>query len=78
MTTAEPWRDWPVGVRVVVRRRLPADSAQPYTDVLGELRAVDDDGVTVATRRGDVRVDAADIAIGKIVPPAPARRRPRE
>jgi hypothetical protein len=35
------------------------------------------DGVLVRTRRGPVRVAAADIALGKPVPPAPARRPPR-
>jgi hypothetical protein len=70
-----PWRTWPVGARVVVRRRLPADAPQPYTDVLGDLVAVDDDGVTVRTRRaGEVRVPGAEIALGKLVPPAPQRR----
>ena len=32
---------------------------------------VDDDGVLVRTRRGDVRVPAADIVLTKLVPPAP-------
>ncbi len=73
-----PWRGWRAGQRVVVRRRLPAGSPQPYTDVLGDLLVVDDAGVTVRTRRaGDVRVPGDEIAIGKVVPPAPARRRPR-
>jgi hypothetical protein len=70
-----PWRAWRPGQRVVVRRRLPAGEPQPYTDVLGDLVAVDDDGVTVRTRRaGDVRVPGAEIALGKVVPPAPERR----
>jgi hypothetical protein len=73
--SSEPWRAWAVGQRVVVRRHQPAGSAQPYTDVLGDLLAVDDDGVLVRTRRhGDVRVPGAEIAIGKVVPPAPVRR----
>ncbi|WP_282946833.1 hypothetical protein [Cellulomonas endometrii] len=77
-TPDAPWRAWRVGQRVVVRRRLPAGEPQPYTDVLGDLVAVDDAGVTVRTRRsGDVRVPRAEIAIGKLVPPAPERRRPR-
>ena len=72
---AVPWRAWRPGQRVVVRRRLPAGEPQPYTDVLGDLVAVDDDGVTVRTRRaGDVRVPGAEIALGKVVPPAPERR----
>lgn len=75
--TAQPWRAWAVGARVVVRRRLPPGEAQGYTDVLGDLLAVDEAGVTVRTRRsGDVRVPGAEIAVGKVVPPAP-RRRPR-
>lgn len=74
----DPWRAWRAGQRVVVRRRLPAGSPEPYTDVLGELLVVDDAGVTVRTRRaGDVRVPGDQIAIGKVVPPAPERRRPR-
>lgn len=82
-----PWRAWSPGVRVVVRRRrddLPPPGGgpagpdePPYTDVLGDLLAVDDDGLTVRTRRGDVRVPAADVLLGKLVPPAPVRRRPR-
>ncbi|WP_233571505.1 putative acetyltransferase [Cellulomonas triticagri] len=73
--TGRHWRAWRVGDRVVVRRRLPEGSPQPYTDVLGDLLAVDADGVTVRTRRaGDVRVPGAEIALGKVVPPAPVRR----
>lgn len=66
------WTEWPIGVRVVVRRRLPEGG---YSDVLGELLAADDDGVRVLTRQGEVRVDAAEIAVGKVVPPARPRRR---
>jgi hypothetical protein len=67
-------------VRVVVRRALdvPPDAPPPhYTDVLGDLLAVDDDGVLVRTRRGDVRVPAAAIRLTKVVPPAPPHRRGR-
>lgn len=69
-----PWTAWPVGARVVVRRRLPEGG---FTDVLGELLATGEDGVRVATRRGEVAVPAAEIALGKVVPPAPPRRAPR-
>ncbi|ROS23078.1 hypothetical protein [Cellulomonas sp. PhB150] len=71
------WRDLPVGSRVVVRRRRdddPAPDEPPFTDVLGELLAVDDSGVLIRTRRGEVRVPAADIVLAKPVPPAPPRR----
>lgn len=64
-----PWTAWPVGVRVVVRRRLAGGG---YTDVLGHLLATGPEGVRVRTRRGEVEVPAADIAVGKIVPPPPA------
>jgi len=68
------WTAWPVGVRVVVRRRLDGGG---YSDVLGELLASGPDGVTVRSRTGDVTVPAAEIAVGKIVPPPPVRpRRP--
>lgn len=68
------WATWPLGVRVVVRRRLPDGM---YGDVLGDLLETGPDGVLVRTRVGDVRVTAAEIAVGKIVPPArPRRARP--
>lgn len=67
------WLDWPLGARVVVRRRLPEGG---YSDVLGELLASSPVSVTVRTRTGDVTVLAADIAVGKVVPPRPERRRP--
>ena len=65
-----PWRDWSLGVRVVVRRRLPEGG---YSDVLGELVGSGPEGVTVRSRHGDVDVHAEEIAIGKIVPPRPPR-----
>jgi hypothetical protein len=68
------WLGWAVGTRVVVRRRLPEGG---YGDVLGDLLEVGPEGVVVQTRRGPVRVAAADIALGKPVPPAPPRRAPR-
>ena len=77
------WRTWSPGVRVVVRRRrddlpdAPAADEPRHTDVLGEVLAVDDDGVLVRTRRGDVQVPAADIVLTKLVPPPPAPRHRR-
>lgn len=58
-------------MRVVVRYRNAEGS---LSDALGELVRVDDDGVEVATRRGPVEIAAADIVLGKRVPPAPAPR----
>lgn len=68
------WRGWVPGVRVVVRRRLPEGSGHLYTDVLGDLVAVDDTGVDVSTRHGTVHVPGDEITLTKIVPPAPPRR----
>lgn len=69
-----------MGERVVVRRRrdLPPDApaGEPrHTDVLGHVVEIDDDGVTLRTRHGDVvHVPADVIALGKRVPPPPAPR----
>ena len=65
------WEAWPVGVRVVVRRRLTEGG---YSDVLGELLATGPDGVTVRARTGEVTIPAEVIAVGKIVPPPPPPR----
>jgi hypothetical protein len=76
--TPATWRSLPVGSRVVVRRLRdddPSPDEPPFTDVLGDLLERDDDGVLIRTRRGDVRVPAADIVLSKQVPPAPPRRR---
>ncbi len=64
---------------MVVRRALEgmAPGAPPphYTDVVGDLLAVDESGVLVRTRRhGDVHVPAAAIRLTKVVPPARPRR----
>lgn len=69
--TWDGWRAWPVGVRVVVRRRLPGGG---FSDALGDLLAVGPEGVRVATRRGEVDVPADQIVVGKLVPPPPPRR----
>jgi hypothetical protein len=83
---SEGWPDglptWPLGTRVVVRRRL-ADTERaggdPHTltDVLGTVLALDDGGVTLETRSGVVRVPAGQVVLAKPVPPQPPRRRPR-
>lgn len=66
-----PWLAWPLGARVIVRRRLAEGG---YSDVVGDVLTADDDGVQVETRRGPVHVPAAEIAIGKLIPPAQPRR----
>ncbi|MFD5558333.1 GNAT family N-acetyltransferase [Streptomyces sp. NPDC127068] len=68
-----------VGKRVSVRRvhRSPGDTAV-FTDTVGVLTSWDEgEGVLVVTRRtGEaVRIDAATLVAGKVVPAAPARRR---
>lgn len=80
---SEGWQGWAAGQRVVVRRRLPpgAPDGHLYTDVLGHVVAVDAGGVTLLTdpparaRRAPehVRVPAAEIVLGKVVPERPAR-----
>lgn len=66
-------RELVVGSRVVVRHRLPDGSA---TDALGDLLAQDPATLTIATRRGQVRVARAAVLAAKPVPPAPARKGP--
>lgn len=65
------YEDLVAGRRVVVRHRLPDGTA---SDALGELVAVDDERLVVATRRGEVVVSRADVLAAKGVPPAPPRR----
>ncbi|MGP7960479.1 putative acetyltransferase [Sanguibacter sp. A247] len=79
MTSADlpPWRSWTVGTRVMVRRTLTGESHR-YTDILGEIVHSNETGLVLRTRTGDeIAVPGSEIAIGKPVPPPPARRRPR-
>jgi hypothetical protein len=62
-----------IGVRVVVRHRLPEGGV---TDVLGHLRAWADGELVIESRTGDVRVAEATVLAVKQIPPAPQRRRP--
>src|SRR6185312_11773870 len=65
-----------VGHRVVVRRYVGiAPSGRPlFTDVLGELVAVDADGVRVTTEDGtEHTIPADDVSAAKRVGPRPAR-----
>lgn len=72
----EPWRHWVTGQRVMVRLRLPEGGSHLYTDVIGEIVVKDDTGITLRHRTGEeIRVHGADIAVGKLVPPPPARKK---
>ena len=62
-----PWMRFEVGERIVIRYRL----ADGLHDALGEALEVAPTHVTVATRRGPVRVDARTMVTGKRVPPPP-------
>ncbi|RNI19486.1 GNAT family N-acetyltransferase [Flexivirga caeni] len=63
---------------MAIRWRLP-DSDVPeggphFTDVLGQVRAVDDESVVVDTRGGVATVRLDRIALARRVPPPPVRR----
>jgi hypothetical protein len=72
--SAPPWRSWETGTRVMIRRRLPVGATHLFSDVIGTIVRTDVTGVTLETRSGTVDVPAAEIALGKPVPPAPVRR----
>jgi hypothetical protein len=60
----------PMGVRVVIRYRLPDGMA---TDVLGFVSASDATHVVVASTRGLETVALDTVIASKAVPPPPAR-----
>lgn len=64
-----------VGARVIVRRSLgPRAGDPPYSDVLGNLLALDEDTVLVETRTGaTVRVACREVVAAKRIPPRPVR-----
>lgn len=62
-----------VGTRIVVRYRIDGG----HTDALGYLRSVDAASCVVETKRGEVTIALADIALAKAVPAPPERRPPR-
>ena len=67
-----------LGIAALLLPRYGPDEELLYSDVLGELLVVDDDGVLIETRRGRVHVPGQDIALAKVVPPAPERRPRRD
>ncbi|MGO2542199.1 MAG: putative acetyltransferase, partial [Specibacter sp.] len=60
----------PLGTRMVVRHRIDGG----LTDALGDLTARDDQGCTISTRTGPVRIKYDDVQLAKAVPPPPPRR----
>ena len=70
MTPTHPLDRLRVGMRAVVRHRL----ADGLNDALGEVVALDESSVSVATRRGLQVVRRAAVVAAKEVPPAPSRR----
>lgn len=65
-----------VGRRVVVRRRVATDGGRTrFADTLGELVAADAGSLVVRPDRGgpDVRIELADVAAAKPVPPRRVR-----
>jgi hypothetical protein len=58
----------------MIRRRLPAGATHLFSDVIGTILRTDVTGLTLETRSGPVEVAAAEIAVGKPVPPPPPRR----
>ena len=61
----------PMGMRVVIRYRLPDGMA---TDVLGFVSASDETHVVVASTRGLETIALDTVIASKEVPPPPARR----
>lgn len=66
MTNPPPWQNWPLGVRVVIRRNVPGGG---FSDVIGNILYYDDDVALLDTRTGQVRVTAAETAVAKRVGP---------
>ncbi len=66
-----------VGKRVSVRCLSGAASmGDKFTDTVGVLTSWDDDVLVITRKSGEsVRVDVSSLVAGKVVPPAPARRR---
>ncbi len=66
-----------VGKRVSVRQVVHGGGeGAKFTDTVGVLTSWDDDVVTITPRSGEsVRIAESSLVAGKVVPPAPARRR---
>ncbi|MFJ4919645.1 GNAT family N-acetyltransferase [Streptomyces sp. NPDC088725] len=66
-----------VGKRVSVRKMTrPGGGGEKFSDTIGVLTSWDDGVLHITCRDGrSVRIPAADLVAGKVVPAAPARRR---
>ncbi|PRH78311.1 GNAT family N-acetyltransferase [Streptomyces solincola] len=66
-----------LGKRVSVRRLDdPGDGTGGFTDTVGVLTSWDEGVLTITRRTGEsVRIAESSLVAGKVVPPAPARRR---
>ncbi len=68
-----------IGKRVVIRWRPGPDDSKQMTDVLGILEDYDAQSCAVRTRHGQLVVIPRERALaGKVIPPAPPPRRPRQ
>jgi hypothetical protein len=68
-----------IGKRVVIRWRPGPDDSKQMTDVLGILEDYDAQSFAVRTRDGTLVVIPRTRALaGKVIPPAPPPRRPRQ
>ena len=61
---------------MAVRTRIadPAPGGPTLTDTVGEVVAVGEEHLTLATRRGEVRLPLADVVAARVIPPRPSRR----
>lgn len=63
----------PLGARVSLRYRLPADEARPFTDVIGHVEQLEPT-VAVRTRQGElVTIRRDDVVAVRVVPEQPVR-----
>ncbi|MEW5809554.1 MAG: GNAT family N-acetyltransferase [Actinomycetota bacterium] len=63
----------PLGARVSLRYRLPADEARPFTDVIGHVELIEP-AVAVRTRHGEVvTIRHEDVVAFRVVPEQPVR-----
>ena len=70
MDTSSPTPRLRIGVRAVVRHRIPGG----LTDSVGVVEALDESSVSVRTRRGLEVLAWSEVTTTKVVPPRPARR----